>query len=261
MPIKKTTIVSAPSTSPLIIAHRGFSDEAPENSVAAFHRAIVARCDMIELDVRLSADNIPMVFHDRRLNRTSSANGPINKRTAEQLSAIDNGSWFSPKFSNERIATLAEVFQQTKKAVPFNIEIKPDVQSTAKHSVVELVLNEMRKAKMLSKALITSFNHKMVKEVKEIDNSVVTGVLYNPITHFRKSPSMLIRNARAEIFVCSKIQINNDVVNDIHDSGYKLYVYGVKTGRDVQQMLDWEIDGIICNNPRFVRETIELLSR
>ncbi|MEW5797668.1 MAG: glycerophosphodiester phosphodiesterase family protein [Bacteroidota bacterium] len=244
---------------PLIIAHRGSSDEAPENSMAAFHRAIESECDMIELDVRLSADNVPIVFHDRRLQRTSNSSGPVNKKHSRQLTMIDNGSWFSPKFSRERIPLLADVLPLVKKGVRLNIEIKPDVVSTDGQSSVELVINEVRKAKILSKAIFTSFNHAMVKEVKQIDGSLTSGVIYNPITHFRKSPSTLVKNAHADIFVCSKIQITRDVVADTHEAGYELYVYGVKTGRDVQRMLEMGIDGIICNNPRFVRETIDLL--
>ena len=101
----------------------------------------------------------------------------------------------------------------------------------------------------------------LVKEISEIDETIVTGVIYNPITHFRKSPSTLVKNSKAKIFVCSKFQVNSDVVADTHDAGYILYVYGVKTGRDVQRMLDLKADGIICNDPRFVRETIDLLTR
>jgi glycerophosphoryl diester phosphodiesterase len=244
---------------PLIIAHRGFSDEAPENSMAAFHKAIEAKSDMIELDVRLSADNVPIVFHDRRLQRTSDGNGAISQKHSRQLTEIDNGSWFSPKFNRERIPLLKDVFPLLKKDVRMNIEIKPDVVSTNDVSAVELVVNEAEKAKVLSKVLFTSFNHQMIKEISEIDESITTGVIYNPITHFRKSPSTLVKNSKAKIFVCSKFQVNGDVVADTHDAGYVLYVYGAKTGRDVQRMLDLNVDGLICNNPRFVRETIDLL--
>ncbi len=244
---------------PIIIAHRGFSDEAPENSLASFRKAIDAECDMIELDVRLSADNVPMVFHDRRLQRTSNSSGAISEKHSRQLTMIDNGSWFSPKFNRERIPELKEIFPLIRKNVRLNIEIKPDVVSTNDISAVELVVNEVEKAKVLSRVIFTSFNHQMIKEINDIDESIVTGVIYNPITHFRKSPSTLVKNSKARIFVCSKFQINKDVVADTHDAGYLLYVYGVKTGRDVQRMMDMDVDGIICNNPRFVKETIDLL--
>jgi len=226
--------------------------------MAAFQKAIDAKSDMIELDVRLSADNVPMVFHDRRLQRTSNARGPFHKKLSRQLISIDNGSWFSPKFHREKIPLLSDVLPLVKKGVTLNIEIKPEVVSTNGIPAVELVANEIRKAKALSKVIFTSFNHRMIKELHEVDSSLTLGVIYNPISHFRKSPSTLVKNAHAEIFVCSKIQINKDVVADAHDADFQVYVYGVKTGRDVQRMLDLNVDGIICNNPRFVRETVEL---
>jgi glycerophosphoryl diester phosphodiesterase len=244
---------------PLIIAHRGFSDEAPENSMAAFRKAIDAGSDMIELDVRLSADNIPIVFHDRRLQRTSNGRGNLQGKSAAELAAIDNGSWFSPKFHRERIPLLRDIFPLLTTGLSLNIEIKPDVASLNGASVVESVVEEIHNAKSPAGVIVTSFNHAMVKEVKEVDRSIVTGVLYNPMTHFRKSPSTLIKNAKAEIFVCSKLQVNGDVVTDTHDAGYLIYVYGVATGRDIQRMLDLGVDGLICNNPRFVRETVDLL--
>ncbi len=246
---------------PLIIAHRGFSDEAPENSMAAFRKAIDAQSDMLELDVRLSADNVPMVFHDKRLQRTSNSTGAIHEKQSDQLTTIDNGSWFSPKFSRERIPRLSDVLPLAKKGIRINIEIKPDVTSTDTASAVELVVQEARNARVLPKVIFTSFNHRMVKEVKEIDETLTTGVIYNAMTHFRRSPSTLLKNSRAEIFVCSKFQITKDVVADTHGAGYLLYVYGIETGRDVQRMLELEADGLICNNPKFVRETVELINR
>ncbi|MHB1049443.1 MAG: glycerophosphodiester phosphodiesterase [Bacteroidota bacterium] len=246
---------------PLIIAHRGFSDEAPENSMAAFRRAIDAKSDMLELDVRLSADNVPMVFHDKRLQRTSSAAGAIHEKHSDQLTAIDNGSWFSPKYAKERIPKLSDVLPLAKKGIRINIEIKPDVVSTDAVSAVELVVQEARNARVLPKVIFTSFNHRMMKEVKAIDATLTTGVIYNAMTHFRRSPSTLLKNSHAEIFVCSKFQVTKDVVADTHGAGYILYVYGIETGRDVQRMLELEADGLICNNPKFVRETVELINK
>ena len=248
-------------TYPLIIAHRGFSDEAPENTRAAFQKAIDAHCDMIEFDIRLSSDNVPVVFHDRRLQRTSNGKGNVNTKSSVELTDIDNGSWFSPKFRRERIPLLADILLLARSGMKLNIEIKPDVTSTNGQSPVEIVLQEIRDANVESSVVLTSFNHLMIKEAKEINPRLVTGVIYNPITHFRRSPSTLVKNAKADFFVCSKIQINNDVVSDSHDAGFPLYVYGVQTGRDIERMLKFEVDGLICNNPSFVRETVDLLLR
>src|SRR5271169_5978050 len=117
------------SDSPVVIAHRGFSEEAPENSLAAFQKAIEANADMIELDVRLSSDGEFIVFHDKKLNRTSEGRGMLKSFSAQELKELDNGSWFSRKFSRERIPLLKDILPLTKRGIGINIEIKPDIVS------------------------------------------------------------------------------------------------------------------------------------
>ncbi|HEX8638621.1 MAG TPA: glycerophosphodiester phosphodiesterase family protein, partial [Pyrinomonadaceae bacterium] len=101
---------------PLIIAHRGASALAPENTLAAFRRAIIDGAEGIEFDVRLSKDGAPVVFHDADLKRVGAKNGLIGDYTSEELGKIDVGSWFNrrkpdkadEKFSRETVPTLQE---------------------------------------------------------------------------------------------------------------------------------------------------------
>ncbi|MDE3056835.1 MAG: hypothetical protein KGJ59_02620 [Bacteroidota bacterium] len=253
-----TLLLHLASEKPLVIAHRGFSDEAPENTIAAFHKAISARAHMIEFDVRLSADNKFVVFHDKKLERTSEGKGLVKKHDAEALARIDNGSWFSSRFSRERIPLLRDVLPLTKHNVALNIEIKPDVESSDGTPVEELLVEMLAKARVLHHSMITSFNHKMIKRVKHLRHEIAAGIIYNPITNFRRSPSQLAAAAHAEIFICSKYQVNHDVVSDVHESGLKIFVYGVSSERDTGRMLRLGVDGIICNNPAMVRRAIEV---
>ncbi len=245
-------------TFPLVIAHRGFSEIAPENTLAAFHKAIEVHVDMIELDVRLSADNDFIIFHDKRLERTSNGHGVLKNKTTEELLQVDNGSWFSQQFSSERISLLEKVFPFTKKNVLLNIEIKPDVVSTDSISVAEKIVSLIHKKKIKKKIIITSFNYSMVKEIKELDNNIFTGIIYNPLS-FRRSPSQLLELSKADIFVCSKYQVNKDVVNDIHSKNYSIYVYGISSERDVRRMFNLGVEGLIANNPAFVKEILQSL--
>ena len=241
------------SESPVVIAHRGHSEEAPENSIAAFHRAIEAKADMIELDVRLSSDNEFVVFHDKKLNRTSNGRGLLKKFSAKELSEFDNGSWFSRKFSRERIPLLRDVLPLTKHGIMINIEIKPDVASVGERSLEEEIVRVVSKSKASHHVMYSSFNHFMMSAIKRIDDSIVTGILYNPIADFRHSPSQLAARARAEIFICSKYQLNGDVMHDAHKNDCRVYVYGVKSERDVERMVRLGVDGIIADNPAMVR--------
>ncbi len=256
------TLLRLTDEKPLIIAHRGFSDEAPENTMAAFHKAISAKVHMIEFDVRLSADNEFVIFHDRKLERTSEGKGLVKRLAAEELARIDNGSWFSSRFSRERIPLLRDVLTLTKHgtagAIALNIEIKPDVESANGTPVEAMLVEVLVKARALHHVMITSFNHKMIKRVKHLNHEIATGIIYNPITNFRRSPSQLAAAARAEFFICSKYQVNHDVVNDVHENGLKIFVYGISSERDTGRMLRLGVDGIISNNPALVKRAIEM---
>ena len=110
----------------LVVAHRGCSGRAPENTIAAFEMALEQGSDMIECDVRLTKDEEVVVFHDRALDRTTNGKGPVEQRTLEELKRLDAGSWFSSKFSGERIPTLSEVLHLLEGRAFLNIELKTD---------------------------------------------------------------------------------------------------------------------------------------
>ena len=95
--------------SPLIIAHRGASNQAPENTIPAFQRALELGAGGIELDVHMSADGYLMVIHDETVDRTSNGKGLVKGKTLAELKSLDFGSWFSEEFSDEKIPELEEV--------------------------------------------------------------------------------------------------------------------------------------------------------
>ena len=256
---KKTWLWDAHLPKPLIIAHRGCSEQAPENTMAAFRKAVAAGADMIELDVRESSDRRLVVIHDKKIQRTTPQRGDVRSFTAAELRRMDNGSWFAPNFSHERILRLSEALQLTKKGMLFNIEVKTDVKTDV-DAVADALLLEVDKALCAHQVLFTSFNHKVIKAINVRSASTATGILFNPLKNFRRSPAQLIAHARAQAFVCSKYQINADVVADTHRSGYKVFVYGIGTVRDVRRMLKLDVDGLIANDPRFVRGVVEELT-
>jgi glycerophosphoryl diester phosphodiesterase len=98
-----------PTGRPAVVAHRGASDVAPENTLAAFDAAWRAGADAIELDVQLTADGVPVVIHDETLDRTTNGSGAVGLLTFEALRQLDAGSWFSPEFAGQPVPTLGEV--------------------------------------------------------------------------------------------------------------------------------------------------------
>lgn len=91
-----------------IIAHRGFSAEAPENTIAALEAGLDAGADAVEFDLHTASDGTPVLLHDEKLNRTTDGRGKVHRRTARELAALDAGSWFGPDFAGEPLPTLAD---------------------------------------------------------------------------------------------------------------------------------------------------------
>lgn len=107
-----------------LYAHRGASAEAPENTLAAFRRAVEVGADGIELDVHLSADGIPVVIHDETLERTTDGTGPIAAWSVGELRALDAGSWFDGHFAGEAVPTLEETLRLLSGRLRLNLEVK-----------------------------------------------------------------------------------------------------------------------------------------
>lgn len=97
-----------------IIAHRGYSARAPENTLAAIEKALEAGAHAVEVDVHVASCGTPVLFHDVSLGRTTTGAGPVRRRTLGQLQALDAGAWFSPEFTGERIPSLAQALEAVK---------------------------------------------------------------------------------------------------------------------------------------------------
>lgn len=117
---------------PPVIAHRGASIAAPENTLAAFQRAADLGARAVEFDVKLSADGVPVVIHDDTVDRTTNATGTVVAFTAAALAALDAGSWFDPAFAGQGVPTLAATLALLAAAgLTYNLELKPDAGADA----------------------------------------------------------------------------------------------------------------------------------
>lgn len=108
----------------VVIAHRGFSSNAPENTIAAFDLAVEHGFTNIELDVQLTADNKLVILHDDLVDRTTNGNGPVKSFKLEELQALDAGSWFDTQFANEQIPTLQAVLERYAGKIHLHLELK-----------------------------------------------------------------------------------------------------------------------------------------
>lgn len=234
---------------PYVIAHRGISGKAPENTIAAFSKALAKPgIDMIELDVRLSKDGKVVVMHDRTLQRTSTGNGAVSSYIVEELKSYDAGSWFHPSFSNERIPLLTEVFELVDRSCWVNIELKGDLFGSGADALVDAVLGTVGDFQMQDQVLCSSFTHDLVAKIRRKNPGAITGVIYNIYRDFGRPPSKLASRAGASVFVCAKHEMTKGMVRDARQHGLALYVYTLNSVQDVRKMLNLGVNGIISDN-------------
>ena len=141
-----------------IYAHRGASAQAPENTLAAFRRALDAGADGIELDVHLAADGVPVVIHDETLERTTDGVGPVAGCTVEELQSLDAGTWFDPLFAGEQVPTLAETMNLLAGRLRVNIEIK---EARAGLAVLDLLKHFPQ-----ADVVVSSFNYGVLARLR-----------------------------------------------------------------------------------------------
>jgi glycerophosphoryl diester phosphodiesterase len=123
------------------IAHRGFSSQAPENTFAAFDKAIENEFYYIETDVQLTSDNIPVIIHDDTVDRTSNGKGKVSEKTLSDIKKLDFGSWFNSKFKNQKIPTLSELLKNYNNKIHLVLELKSQ-QSELCKQIAALIENE-----------------------------------------------------------------------------------------------------------------------
>lgn len=160
----------------LIYAHRGASDVAPENTMAAFKMAKEVVADGIELDVHLTQDGQVVVAHDDTIDRTSNGKGHIGNFTLEELREFDFGSWKDKSFAGERIPLLNDVVKFIKENdMLLNIEIKPLLEFD---EIVEKVVAICEAYDVVDRVVISSFDHYCLLKVKKVNKKMETAILY-----------------------------------------------------------------------------------
>lgn len=212
--------------------------------MAAFRLAMAdPRISWIELDVQLSKDGVPVVIHDYKLRRTTGASGAVKEYTFEQLSKLDNGSWFSSEFHNERIPALEQVLKETKGRIHLNIELK--TKDKMYPGLEQAVINLIKGYSMEDDVVITSFDTLALKTAKLFDPSIRTGLITSivPIT-IRDQ----LRVLGANLLSMDYRIVEPAFVRSMMDSGYDIMLWTVNEPRAIEQMVSLHPALWICTN-------------
>jgi len=160
----------------LVIAHRGASGHAPENTMAAFRKAVAMGATFIETDLQMSRDAHLVAIHDTTVDRTTNGQGIVHDMTLSELRRLDAGSWFGSEFMGERIPTLEELLAFSKKNdVVFYLEIKPQGSWGGEHALI----GALRESGEIPRAVVISFDPSVVLKLRKIEPTLMTGLLYD----------------------------------------------------------------------------------
>jgi glycerophosphoryl diester phosphodiesterase len=160
----------------LVIAHRGASGHAPENTLAAFKEAVALGATFIETDLQLTRDARFVAIHDDTVDRTTNGHGTVHDLTLTELRKLDAGSWFGSEFAGERIPTLEEILEFSKKHdVVFYLELKPGGSWGGEHALI----GALRESGEIARSVVISFDAGVLAAVRKIEPTLMTGLLYD----------------------------------------------------------------------------------
>jgi glycerophosphoryl diester phosphodiesterase len=230
----------------LVIAHRGASGHAPENTLAAFRLALKMGAKAFEFDVHQTLDRELVVVHDDNLRRCGGDKRRLkNVRWQGDAERIDVGSWFDARFAGERLPRLDDVYDLAPETVELHLEIKHG--SSIYPGIEGRVLDLIRRRGGLCRTLVSSFDHAALRSVRALDGTARVGYLLGLST--LKTVFREMKALAAESLNLSARQATARAVKAAHDRGFKVLVYTVNTPMERDRLAALGVDGIFSNYP------------
>lgn len=242
----------------IVIGHRGASAYHPENTMSAFLAAYEMGAEMIELDITLSKDGIPVVIHDATLDRTTNGKGNVSDYTLEELKTLDAGTWFDEAHGGEPIPTLEEVLQFAKGKIAVNIEIKHEsVTDDVRGGIEEKALDLVKKYEMKPYIIFSSFDYRALKHLRTLDVDISTALLYEKKQSSKSSPSELVRDYEVEAFNCSYREFSKRWSKEVSEHKIPVFIYTIDKKQQMKTMIRRGATGIFSNRPDVLKQVVD----
>ncbi len=234
---------SAKNRRMLLIAHRGASGHAPENTLAAFRKAVALGAAFIETDLQLSRDARFVALHDATVNRTTNGQGVAHDMPLAELRRLDAGSWFGSEFGGERIPTLEEILEFSKKNdVVFYLELKPGGSWGGEHALV----GALRESGEIPRAVVISFDAAMVLNLRKIEPTLMTGLLYDGQI---ENPLEKAVEIGARQLVVQKDLVTPALIERARKKDLQVVCWTVNNPAHMRMLMAAGVDGIMSDYP------------
>ncbi len=247
-----------------VVAHRGSSGAAPENTIAAVRLAVRHRSDVVENDIQRTRDGALVIMHDTTLTRTTDveerfpARAPWNVAdfTLAEIKTLDAGSWFAPEFAGERVPTLAE-WGRAVGRTGMLLEVKAPELYPGIEAQLDRQLDKLpafRAALRGDRLVVQSFNHGWLRTYDDLAGNVPVGLLFagGPPTQVQLTDAA----TWAEQANPALGDMTEATVDQIHGFGLETHVWTVNDGQGMRRAINWGVDGVITNYPQVLRDIL-----
>lgn len=233
-----------------VIAHRGFSARAPENTLAAVRAAIELGADMVEVDVTLSADGHVVLMHDDTLDRTTDGAGAVMDLSLSELRALDAGSWFDPSFAGEPVPTLRALLELVTDRILLNIEIKREaVTDVAEGGIAHKVDDLVGEHGRAEQVVVSSFDPRPLARLRDRGSALATASLFDTRLHDGMLPSEVTAQVGSSAFNISGRLLDARLLADARAHRLPVAVYTVNEIRDMERVLGAGVAAVFTDHP------------
>jgi len=231
---------------PIILAHRGDKDHAPENTLPSFVQAIQKGADGVELDAKLTSDGHVIVIHDATVDRTTNGSGKIQSFTLDAIRKLDAGSWFDKSYAGVQVPLLGEIFETVGREKIINIELTN--YATPRDGLVEKVCELIKKHNNQAQILFSSFFAANLKIAFQLLPNVPRGLLAMPgmAGLWARSFGFMFGDYQALHPYITSIRIEQ--VQRVHRVKRRVHVWTANTPEEIKRLNEWGVDGIFTDD-------------
>ena len=246
------------SAFPVVVAHRGASSTHPENTLASFEAALALGAPVVELDVRLSADGIPVVLHDPDLSRTTDGSGWVHELTFEEIRAANAGTVERP----QRIPAFREVLDAVSGRGGLAVEIKnipgEPAYDDEREAIVEAALAEVQASGFRGPVLVISFNPRSIAASKRLAPTLPTGFLFTRAVDPDAALAHALDAGHEFVFPGHRalVPAGPAFVERAHRAGVRVGTWTVDDRETFGFLLDWGVDAVASNDPAMGLEVL-----
>jgi glycerophosphoryl diester phosphodiesterase len=240
---------------PKVIGHRGAKAYAPENTLASIHAAADLGIEWVEIDVKLTKDDVPIIFHDEELNRCTSGSGLVAETDFKTIQELDAGSWFAESFMDEKIPTLEDALNAIiDRGLGLNLEIKPCPGREKETAEVALDFATRIWPDDAPPPLISSFSHVSLETAMDVMEEWPRALL---IDEYFAEWRELAEHLDARTININGNTITRDQIDEYLEFAKPLLAYTINDPRKARELFECGISGVFSDCPDVIREAIE----